>query len=51
MEKANIFIIMVLSILENGKMISSMDMEFKIGKMDKNTRDNIKMDPRLEKDF
>jgi hypothetical protein len=40
---------MELNMLENGRMISNMDMEFSSGSMDKFTRDSIKMEQKQEK--
>lgn len=49
MAKEHTLIQMELSTLENGRMISKMDLEFRNGQMVKNMRDSIKMERRQVK--
>lgn len=52
MEKVNIFIVTIISMKDNGKMIKSMDMEFIIIKIKvKNIKDNSKMDQNKVMEF
>lgn len=51
MEQEPIPIQMERSMLDNGKMISRMVLELRNGQMDKDMKENIEMEQKLEKEY